>query len=587
MKYHPVRNGGDASATEKYKKINEAHEILSDPSKRQQYNMELQFGSGGGPGMGGGGFNMGGDMGDIFNMVFNGGMGAKMAKITPKSQEHLSKIVSVKEIEKDINKEIIVKSDAYLFFKEPTKVTEKDIKVTDNIVTDNIPKSETYLSFEESTKDIKVTDENIKVTDNISKSDTYLDFEESTKVPEKDNIVTDNIPKIYTNLNFEDNEMTKKEDTSKTETHLTFDNVIKVTEEDNIPKPIIKDQVIKLEEIYKENEINFYEINYHLINKQNKSLIIRLCKIKLLEYKIKDKAFEFFKIIYPFKKANYLAKVEYEKAFNIMYNKVSNKYINSLELLNPFIIYNDNNIWSFYDETLEEYKPKVLEPKVLETKVLETKVLEPKVLEPTVLETKVLETPIMIIQNNKEDTFINYNNLTNFDQFKNSEITINKKTDDNWIQNKNENKKLEQKEKLKAIAKDFANALIKDGNEIKENMNNNTKLLYEINIDCTNKVLYDCTNKILGFIHNFSITSNKFLDSTYIDDKIKNIKMHSESHQLFKKEFFNILQNKIGEHNMHIRFDKDLEDDMIFHIRFFPKFGNNYLSDHIKQIIKK
>lgn len=74
LQYHPDRNGGDVSATEKYKKINEAHEILSDPKKREQYNMELQFGGGGG-GMGGGSFNMGGDMGDIFNMVFNGGMG--------------------------------------------------------------------------------------------------------------------------------------------------------------------------------------------------------------------------------------------------------------------------------------------------------------------------------------------------------------------------------------------------------------------------------------------------------------------------------------------------------------------------------
>lgn len=76
LQYHPDRNGGDASSTEKYKKINEAHEILSDPNKREQYNMELQFG-GGGSHMsgGGGGFHMGGDMGDIFNMMFNGGMG--------------------------------------------------------------------------------------------------------------------------------------------------------------------------------------------------------------------------------------------------------------------------------------------------------------------------------------------------------------------------------------------------------------------------------------------------------------------------------------------------------------------------------
>lgn len=72
LQYHPDRNGGDASATEKYKKINEAHEILSDPNKREQYNMELQFGGGH---VGGGGFHMGGDMGDIFNMMFNGGGG--------------------------------------------------------------------------------------------------------------------------------------------------------------------------------------------------------------------------------------------------------------------------------------------------------------------------------------------------------------------------------------------------------------------------------------------------------------------------------------------------------------------------------
>lgn len=70
LQYHPDRNGGDATATEKYKQINEAYEILSDPQKREQYNMELKFGQGGGH------IHMGGDMGDInniFNMMFGGG----------------------------------------------------------------------------------------------------------------------------------------------------------------------------------------------------------------------------------------------------------------------------------------------------------------------------------------------------------------------------------------------------------------------------------------------------------------------------------------------------------------------------------
>jgi DnaJ family protein B protein 4 len=72
LQYHPDRTGGDTEATEKYKQINEAHEILSDPQKREQYNMELKFGSGGGH------MNMGADMGDInniFNMMFGGGGG--------------------------------------------------------------------------------------------------------------------------------------------------------------------------------------------------------------------------------------------------------------------------------------------------------------------------------------------------------------------------------------------------------------------------------------------------------------------------------------------------------------------------------
>ncbi|MES2224512.1 MAG: molecular chaperone DnaJ [Patescibacteria group bacterium] len=78
-KHHPDKNGGD---DKKFKEANEAYQVLSDDSKRAQYD---QFGSAG-PSMGGGGqgggfegfdfsqFTQGGfDMGDIFGDLFGGG----------------------------------------------------------------------------------------------------------------------------------------------------------------------------------------------------------------------------------------------------------------------------------------------------------------------------------------------------------------------------------------------------------------------------------------------------------------------------------------------------------------------------------
>ena len=86
MKYHPDKNPGDKEAEEKFKEINEAYEVLSDETKRRNYD---QFGHegvngqgfGGAGGFGGQGFGGFDDIfGDIFGDMFGGGFGGGLVK---------------------------------------------------------------------------------------------------------------------------------------------------------------------------------------------------------------------------------------------------------------------------------------------------------------------------------------------------------------------------------------------------------------------------------------------------------------------------------------------------------------------------
>ena len=67
MKYHPDRTEGDKALEEKFKEIQEAHEVLTDERKRAAYD---QYGHAGVDPNRGGGHGGGADFGDIFGDVF-------------------------------------------------------------------------------------------------------------------------------------------------------------------------------------------------------------------------------------------------------------------------------------------------------------------------------------------------------------------------------------------------------------------------------------------------------------------------------------------------------------------------------------
>lgn len=104
LKYHPDRNSDDHSAEERFKEVNEAYSVLSDPDKRAQYD---RFGHAGPAGQGFGDFS-GVGVEDIINDFFGGIFGGAGTRVRRGADLRYNLTVTFEEAVFGTEKEIVV-----------------------------------------------------------------------------------------------------------------------------------------------------------------------------------------------------------------------------------------------------------------------------------------------------------------------------------------------------------------------------------------------------------------------------------------------------------------------------------------------
>ncbi len=89
-RYHPDRNPDDKAAEDRFKEVQGAYDVLSDPEKRKAFDTFGSTNGRPGPGGPGGGVNFDfgdlGDLGDIFGGLFGRGRGGRAGRAEPRGQ---------------------------------------------------------------------------------------------------------------------------------------------------------------------------------------------------------------------------------------------------------------------------------------------------------------------------------------------------------------------------------------------------------------------------------------------------------------------------------------------------------------------
>ena len=93
-KYHPDLNKDNPEAAERFREVNEANEVLSNPQSRAQYDMQLKGGFTGGFGGNAAGFDTSDIFGDIFSQFF-GDRGMGQQRKTVNKGENVVKEIKI------------------------------------------------------------------------------------------------------------------------------------------------------------------------------------------------------------------------------------------------------------------------------------------------------------------------------------------------------------------------------------------------------------------------------------------------------------------------------------------------------------